>query len=152
MVAFTPTQQGQPAKTQIDELQENLTDLAARLRFVPLATPLTSTAWDGDARSSSAGFVQLDLSAVFGVPAGVRAVLVRLRANDSAAWGTGNLRVTLGPGDGKFAVNLYTYGGDVVSDLTAPCPCDANGDIWYSIVASGAGTMDVHMQIYGYWL
>ena len=31
-------------------------------------------------------------------------------------------------------------------------PCDANGDVYYQIVASGTGTMDVHLQIWGYWL
>jgi len=31
-------------------------------------------------------------------------------------------------------------------------PCDANGDIYYQITASGAGTMDVFVQIWGYWI
>ena len=32
------------------------------------------------------------------------------------------------------------------------CPCDANGDIYYQIVASGTNTMDCWLEIWGYWL
>jgi len=31
-------------------------------------------------------------------------------------------------------------------------PCDANGDIYYQINASGSGTMDVWIEIWGYWV
>ena len=31
-------------------------------------------------------------------------------------------------------------------------PCDANGDIYYQIAASVANTMDIHIQVWGYWL
>jgi hypothetical protein len=31
-------------------------------------------------------------------------------------------------------------------------PCDANGDITYQLAASGAGTMDVFVEIAGYWI
>jgi hypothetical protein len=31
-------------------------------------------------------------------------------------------------------------------------PCDANGDIYYNVVASGSGTMDIYLEIWGYWL
>lgn len=47
-----------------------------------LTTPLTSTSWDGDARSTTAK-TKIDLSAVFGVPAGAKGILVRLVARDS---------------------------------------------------------------------
>ena len=31
-------------------------------------------------------------------------------------------------------------------------PCDANGDIYYQIAASGEGTMDIYLKIWGYFL
>jgi hypothetical protein len=37
------------------------------------------------------------------------------------------------------------YGNGIV-------PCDANGDVYYQITASGSGTMDVWLEIWGYWL
>jgi len=118
--------------------------------LVFLTTPLTSTSWDGDARSTEAATL-IDLSAVFGVPAGVRAVNVRIECNDSAAFGTANLYASLGPSATYFYhVKNVTLGGDVKSCNSEWCNCDANGDIYYRIVASGAGTMDVRLEIWGY--
>ena len=147
----------------IESILRDLKDIAARLgrlesrsrplRFVPLTTPLTSTSWDGDAYSVAAATL-IDLSAVFGVPAGVKAVLVRLVCRDSVAWGTGGLFFAVSPADGSYAVYAVTvlpYGGDVSAQTTGVCPCDANGDIYYTINASGAGTMDCWIQIWGYW-
>ena len=31
-------------------------------------------------------------------------------------------------------------------------PCDANGDVYYLIAASGANTAAISLQIWGYWL
>ena len=144
----------------IESILRDLKDIAARLgrlesrsrplRFVPLTTPLTSTSWDGDARSTAAATL-IDLSSVFGVPAGVKAVLIRLVCRDSAAWGTGNLYLSVSPADGSYVVTARPYGGDVSAEITGVCPCDANGDIYYMINASGAGTMDCWIQIWGYW-
>jgi hypothetical protein len=121
--------------------------------FHPLAVPLVSTSWDGDAKSDQLTSAQLDLSAVFGVPAGVKAVLMQIIANDSAAWGTGGLYFTCGPSSAYyFALTCRPYGGDVQSEITGPVPCDANGDVWYRLDASGASTMDVYIRIWGYWL
>ena len=120
--------------------------------FHPLQAPLTSTAWDGDSFSTEAATL-LDLSAVFGVPAGVKAVLVRLQTRDSAAWGTADLYTSVGPSATVFyEVTCRCFGGDVWNNALGICACDANGDIYYRILASGAGTMDVYIQILGYWL
>jgi hypothetical protein len=120
--------------------------------FVPLSAPLTSTAWDGDAYSTTAATL-LDLSAVFGVPANVKAVAVRLACNDSAAWGTNNLYVSLGPSASYYyALACHAFGGDVRNSVQGIVPCDANGDLYYRILASGAGTLDVFIEIIGYLL
>ncbi len=121
--------------------------------FVPLTTPLTSTSWDGDAYSTVGSSTQLDLSAVFGAPAGIKAVLLRIVCQDSAAWGTSGLYFACGPNATYFyAATCRPAGGDVLTEGLYVVPCDANGDVWYQIAASGVGTMDVFLSIWGYWI
>jgi len=120
-------------------------------RPVFLTSPLTSTAWDGDAYSTTATGTLIDLSAVFGVPDGVKAILARIYARDSAALGTAGLYFRLGP----TSINCLTVepiGGDCIVSNNGICPCDSNGDVSYSISASGPGTMDCYINIWGYWL
>ena len=126
----------------------------ATLQFVPLTVPLESTSWDGDAFSTVGTATQLDLSAVFGAPAGIKAVLMRVACRDSAAWGTAGLYVILTPDSTvtETAMICRCYGGDLYTDKTEPIPCDANGDLWYKLAASGSGTLDVVLQIWGYWI
>jgi hypothetical protein len=31
-------------------------------------------------------------------------------------------------------------------------PCDANGDIYYQVLASGAGTFDIYLEVWGWVL
>lgn len=114
--------------------------------------PLTSTSWDGDAHSTEAATL-LDLSAVFGVPAGVKAVLVRLECRDSVAIGTPGNYAAVGPNTTYFwNIVCHAPGGDVKNSITAPVSCDANGDIAYRLIASGASTLDVWLEIWGYYI
>ncbi|MDD4465707.1 MAG: hypothetical protein PHY25_03390, partial [Dehalococcoidales bacterium] len=53
-------------------------------RPVFLTTPLTSTSWDGDAFSTTSKTL-IDLSTVFGAPAGIKAVLCNVAIKDSAS-------------------------------------------------------------------
>jgi len=122
--------------------------------FVPLTTPLTSTSWNGDSFSTTAKTL-IDLSAVFGVPDGVSAVLAYLYANDSGS-AASSCWVLLGPtsddGVPVLFLNLSGVFNDVPNAENGIVPCDANGDIYYQILASGVGTLDVNLQIWGYWL
>lgn len=139
---------------QINELRAALNGLqtAEVQRFVALAAPLTSTSWDGDARSTTAKTL-IDLSAVFSAPAGIKAVLVRVAVadEDSAATVT---RMILSPNDtassGIYFVPLSV--NDRFGHASAIIPCDANGDIYFEITASGALTFDAYLEIWGYWL
>ena len=119
-----------------------------------LTTPLTSTSWDGDARSTTAK-TKIDLSAVFGVPAGVKAVMVRMVARDSGS-STGYCQLGLSPNStaGSVAVQAYLQGvaDDVYVSVNGIVPCDGNGDVYYQIAASGTGTLDAIIEIWGYWL
>ena len=123
-------------------------------KFIALTTPLTSTAWDGDAFSTTAKTL-IDLSSVFGVPAGVKAILVRLVARDSGS-SSGYNYIGLSPNNtaGSVAIQAYLQGvaNDVYVSANGIVPCDANGDVYYQIVASGTGTLDAIIEIWGYWL
>ena len=122
-------------------------------RPVFLTTPLTSTSWDGDSFSTTDKTL-IDLSAVFGVPAGVKAVLVKVALRDSAsASGLYYIQFSGVSSGTNYSLTLesppindrFGYGQGIV-------PCDANGDIYYNVIASGSGTMDIYLEIRGYWL
>ncbi len=119
-----------------------------------LTTPKTSTSWDGDAYSTTAK-TKIDLSAVFGVPANVKAILVRLTARDSGS-SAGYCQLGLSPNStaGSVAVQAYLQGvaNDVYVTANGIVPCDSGGDIYYQITASGTGTLDAIIEIWGYWL
>ena len=121
--------------------------------FVPLTTPLTSTSWDGDSFSTTAKTI-IDLSAVFGLPAGVKAVDVFVNMRDSASTTTYSY-MYLGANDTANVGKVFSCDNgknDGLVPASATIPCDANGDIFYQVVASGAGTMDITIQINGYYI
>ena len=123
-------------------------------RPVFLTAQLTSTSWDGDAHSTTAKTL-IDLSAVFNVPAGVKAVLANVAVRDSASAAAANAMLCLGSNNSAlagpkvscsgFPNDFWVYGQIVVS-------CNVDGDIYYQVVASGAGTLDAYLEIWGYWL
>jgi len=122
--------------------------------FHPLTTPLTDTAWDGDSRSTTAK-TKIVLHDIFGVPEGVKAVLAYVAMKDSGSEAAATYfilspvnSVNVGPllvvPDGA-ANDRWTYASEIV-------PCDASGDIYFQVIASGSSTMDVYLQIWGYWI
>jgi len=116
-------------------------------------SPMTSTDWDGDARSTTAK-TTIDLSAVFGVPAGVKAVLLRVACRDSGSAGADcyiNFWSTNAAGIGPH-VRPAGRANDLIEDQVIIVPCDSNGDIYYQAAATGASTLDVWIYIDGYLL
>ena len=117
-----------------------------------LTTPLTSTSWDGDARSTTTA-TKIDMSSVFsGYPTdAVKAVMVRLACRDSATLGTTGLSIGIGPSKTYYYnVSTIAIGGDVISSQTAWCACDAAGDIYFQVVASGTKTLDAWLEVWAY--
>ena len=118
-----------------------------------LQAPLTSTSWDGDAYSTTAK-TKIDLSAVFAVPAGVKAVIIRIVCRDSDSATDNTLFVGVSPNDTAASLMVVARPGGLPADYIAEaqgiCTCDANGDIYYQIDASGSGTMDVWLEIWDY--
>jgi hypothetical protein len=118
----------------------------------PQTAPWTSGSWDGDAYSTT-GKTLIDLSAVFGVPAGVKAVLVRYAIRDSNASNVDcNLILSPNATDSSGPAVDCNPWNDRWTRGTMIVPCDANGDIYYQINASGAGTFDASLQIWGIWI
>lgn len=114
----------------------------------------TSTSWDGDAYSTTAKTL-IDLSAVFGLPANIKAVQVRMVARDSGSSGA-TCFFGVSPNNTANQVSVEVYRDKVTNDALdskeGVCPCDANGDIYYQIAASGVGTLDAWLEIVGYYL
>ena len=130
-------------------------DGASYGRPVFLTTPLTSASWDGDAFSTTAK-TKIDLSAVFGVPAGVKAVMVQLLSRDSGSAVSTNIFFGVSPNNVDASCPIMSVARGLPNDMlnysVGICPCDVNGDIYYQVVASGTGTMDCWIRIWGYWL
>lgn len=116
--------------------------------------PLTSTSWDGDDTYSTTAKTLIDLSTDFGVPAGVKAVLVKVGIKDTAS-ATADAYIILAPnntaGQG-FAHRIRGLVNSVVYYQAWVVPCDANGDVFYQLVASGAGTLTAIIEVWGYCL
>ena len=144
-----------PQKRNDDMVQLLSPDFVRRneiTRPVFLTTPLTSTSWDGDSFSTT-GKTKIDLSSEFGVPAGVKAVLLFLAIRDSGS-AANDCWVIVSPNDtdsSGLAMSCMTV-NDRYQRGVLISPCDANGDIYFQCAASGSGTLDVHLQIWGYWL
>ena len=140
--------------TSLEREIERLKVLEAGWSYIPLTTPLTSTDFDGDAFSTTAK-TKIDLSDKFGVPAGVKAVEILLYIKDSGSE-TGTCSVRVSPNDTAWEAPVSLVLDGVPDDkgraISGKCPCDANGDIYYQVQASGSGTMDVTIQVWGYWI
>ena len=114
-------------------------------KFIALTTPLTSTSWDRDNKTTSDRAI-VDLSTVFGVPAGVKAVLMSIQTQADAA----NDHIRFGPNSTyNYALTCRTAVAGQLAHASGIVPCDANGDIY----CYTSGTVEgVSVWIWGYWL
>ena len=114
-------------------------------KFIALTTPLTSTSWDRDDKSTSDRAI-VDLSAVFGVPAGVKAVLMTIQTQADAI----NDYIRCGPNSTyNYALTCRTTVASQIAHASGIVPCDANGDVY----CYPSGTVEgVQVWIWGYWL
>jgi hypothetical protein len=110
-----------------------------------LTTPLTSTSWDGDNKTTSDRAI-VDLSTVFGVPAEVKAVLMSIQTKADAA----NDYIRFGPNSTyNHALTCRTAVAGQIAHASGIVPCDANGDIY----CYPSGTVEgVYVWIWGYWI
>lgn len=111
-----------------------------------LSTPLTSTSWDGDTKGIGDRAI-VDLSTVFGVPAGVKAVLMSIQTQGDAA----NDYIRFGPDSGNnFTLTCRTQVAGQIAHASGIVPCDANGDVY--CYTSTTNVEGVQVWIWGYWL
>jgi hypothetical protein len=115
-------------------------------KFVPLTTPLTSTAWYGGEKGVADRAI-VDLSAVFGVPAGIKAVSMSIQTKGNAA---GDY-IRFGPNATyNYAIICRTQVAGVINHAgPSPVPCDSNGDVY---CYPSTTIPDVYVMIWGYWL
>ena len=122
--------------------------------WVYLAVPLTSASWDGDAHSTTAKTV-IDLSAVFGAPAFIHAILACVEIKDIDSTGPDDNFLILSPNDtagsGPIVRSKGRYDNDLESQQIT-VPCDANGDVYYQCAASGILSLTVDIKIWGYYI
>lgn len=122
-----------------------------------LKVPVTDTSYDGDVFSTVNA--TLDLSAFGnGCPAKIKAVLLTVQISDSGS-AAGNPLIMIGPaapgGDwmkSALAIGLAGETDTKIKSDSAWVPCDANGDIFYDLDASGAGTLDLRIIVWGWVL
>ena len=114
-------------------------------KFIALTTPLTSTNWDGDTKTTANRAI-VDLSAVFGVPAGIKAVMMSIQTQADAA----NDYIRFGPNSTyNYVLTCRTQVANQIAHAIGIVPCDANGDIY--CYPSG-DIENVQVWIWGYWL
>ena len=115
------------------------------------ATELTNASWEGGARSDE-GFTEINMPSVFGIPSNCRAVLCRIIARDSVSLTTTGLYFSLSnyAGGGVLSVRPSGIANDYYIENTGVVPCSENGNIYYSINASGAGTLDAYLRVCGF--
>ncbi len=108
------------------------------------SAPYTSTDWDGDAKTGATG--TLDLSSVFGVPAGVKGVFAKFTIKSA----TTEVAGALGSGsDFPNALFQRTQVANVEVAVAGYVPCDSNGDIRFTQSASLSGVV---IEFYAYCL
>ena len=117
--------------------------------FVPLTTPATSTAFDGDLYDVDNDEAVIDLSASFGLPAGIKAVSLGLWSTCATVGKEFSLRRAAG---GLPAVAVYTQVANQQNFCAGIVPCDANGDIYFTTTAVHGAECAVYIRINGYWI
>jgi hypothetical protein len=114
--------------------------------FVPYRA--TSTSWDGDQKYDANNGV-IDLSAVFGLPAGIKAISATLQI----ACATVGKTVTLGASSAyRYQLVQETQVANNYISNTGLVTCDANGDVYFWTDAVTAAKAAVYLVIYGYYI
>lgn len=142
-----------PPNVELLKLAEALESVMPRWVILPQASRLTSTAWNGNARSTT-GATLIDMSAVFGAPANVDAYVLRVTINDSgSATGFPFIRFdNAAPDVTSAVVRCYGIPNDLQVDSYPTIGANADGDIYFDCNASGVGTLDVTVIVLGYHL
>ncbi len=121
--------------------------------FVPLLSPLTSTSWDGDLFASGNNTL-IDMSAVFGAPAGVKAYLFSITVRDTSATDTNDCYIAFcnsAGGSPYISVRAAAEPSKYLSG-TIIVPCNSDGDVYYKVNAGSGSSFMVFMNVSGYYI
>jgi len=143
---------------KIAALEKRLDDLVKPEKgWTPhfLTEPLTNTDFDGDSFSDVAALTKIEnTSWSTTIPADAKALLIRILCRDSGSAATTNLYVSLFGAAAAVYPSLAARPSSLTNNDYAEAsgivPC-TDGDIWYTINASAASTMDVWLQCFGWW-
>lgn len=123
--------------------------------FHPLTTPLTHTSFNGDSFSSvGTPTIIQNTSWSSTIPADAKALLIQIRIRDSGSASASQVFFTVGPSSAQWNALACQANGvtnNATVDAMSAVPC-TSGDIYYRAGASGAGTLDVWLTCWGYWL
>ena len=130
----------------IDAIDDLVEELDSYPKYVPLTTPLTSTSWDGDAKTTANNGI-IDLSSVFSAPAGIKAVSVFFATTSATASRISRLATN----EANYDKGLEILGqvANIKNAISGVLPCDANGDVYFSCSGDLAA---VYIRILGYWI
>lgn len=148
-MADLPPQRYERRPAQQRDMNDIIDWLEAGGLPIPLNPPATSTSWDGDAKDSGDNGI-IDLSSVFGLPAGIKGVFAKLSAKNTSAAGKYS---SIGA-DSSNPYALVVTPRDTLdiglNNGPAFVPCDSNGDIYFKTDAANGAENIVSIQIYGY--
>ena len=121
-----------------------------------MTTPYTNTTFDGDSFSDVASNTKIEnTSWSTTIPSDAKALLITAMARDSDSAGTNGLYVFLYGAAAAATPSMRLYLNGIPNNQnaaeTAVVPC-TDGDIWYRVNASGAGTLDIWLVCFGYWI
>lgn len=129
--------------------------LAERLKTilggrVYLKAPITHASFNATAYSTG-GPTKIENTAWSRtIPATAKALLIQIRARDSAASVETGVGFAIGPTSTYYyAMQVRPIGDDAIMENTGWCPC-TDGDIYYNIAASGTDTLDAWLRVWGY--
>ena len=143
-------------------IPDGLLDLASQLvalsSFYPLKAGATHVDFDGDSYSTTAKTeITWRVATKWpDVPAAVKALLVTAKTNDSGSSG-GEAYIILAPNN-TAGSGVYFACSGVANDVptrncgVVPLSTDATTKLWYQIVATGTDTLDVVLEVWGYWV
>ena len=143
---------------RLRQMIERLTlpELGAQPVFLDDDDNWTHTDFDGDSFSDVGAHTKIENTGWSStIPANAKAIIIRGAIRDSGSAAAATCRLQL------FSSSTATYAAleiscagianDGVAGGQGTVPC-TDGDVWYRIEASGANTMDVWLQVVGYYL
>lgn len=134
-------------ESEVDRLKRELESS----KWVYFDEPKTHVDFDGDAYSTLSDPIRIDVTD-FEVPRTAKALMVKLLCRDSASSSTSGLIVSISPNDTYVfrAVRPSGLPNDYMAENTGVCPTDGQGGFYLNCTASGSGTLDIWVQVWGY--